>query len=134
MPNLPILGHPDGQSQANVQVAPGRSFVPFKPTPGQVLMYDLVPVGDMFRPVARVHDQCVLIGPMTVKRLRLGIEYKALRTLIVGGFVEGGQLLPRRWMVNLSSYFAHVERCKADPLFWEKPENLRRYRDARMIV
>lgn len=67
------------------------------------------------------------LTPSTVKSLALGCEYRSLRRLVVAGFVEGCKVSPGCWMFNVESYFAHVERVKNDPEFWDKDNPDRNY-------
>ncbi|PTY03910.1 hypothetical protein DB346_02940 [Verrucomicrobia bacterium LW23] len=46
------------------------------------------------------------------------VSRETLMRLIMGGFIEGIKVSPRVWLINLQSWFNHLDRCAADPEFW----------------
>jgi len=122
---LPVLGHPQGE--ISVEVAPNQKLVPLSPQPGQVLVHDLVPAGDFLRSVARVHDKFMRMTEDMTRKLGLGVSYSTLRRLVDAGFVKGAKIAPKTYVMSLASYYEHVKRCEADPEFWDRPENKKKW-------
>lgn len=121
--------HPLG---VTVEVVPGKRVVGLSDAAApRVAIADWLPVGDgSYKPIARIHTKLVRLTEEMPEKLGLGIGYRSLLRLMQAGFVDFEQPAPRTYLVNLQSYFDHVKKCKADPEFWERPENLKRYLQA----
>jgi hypothetical protein len=78
---------------------------------------DWQPAGDgTYRPIVRIHEAMVRV---TDAERVTGLPYLTLRRLIIAGFVKGAQLTPGNVLIDLHSFYEHVEKCK-DPEFWNK--------------
>ncbi|MGC3991682.1 MAG: hypothetical protein QM796_18725 [Chthoniobacteraceae bacterium] len=113
LPNQPARILP---GSFTIQIAPGQRYaeIPREQVPS-VGVLDWVPQGDgTYRPKARIHQlQVRLTEAARLLRLDKGI----LQRLSRAGFIEHLQVTPGNVLIDLPSYFAHVERCK-DPDFW----------------
>lgn len=112
-----------------VEIVPGKvAEQPALPQPPKMGFYTWIAQGGgLFKPQLQLRERYVRLTPSTVKSLALGCEYRSLRRLVVAGFVEGCKVSPGCWMFNVESYFAHVERVKNDPEFWDKDNPDRNY-------
>lgn len=63
----------------------------------------------------------------------LGLSYPTMRRLGFAGFIEVIKPSPSRMLINLDSYYNHLARVAEDPEFWDRPENLKAYAQAREI-
>jgi hypothetical protein len=52
------------------------------------------------------------------KALGMGDRMDTLYRLITAGFIEGIRVAPRVTLLNLKSWFNHVDRCAANSEFW----------------
>ena len=87
---------------------------------------DWQPAGDgTYRPIVRIHECFVRV---TDAERVSGIPYLTLRRLISAGFCKGSQPSPGNVLIDLHSYFDHVDACK-DPEFWT-PARREKYRQA----
>lgn len=110
-----------------IEVAPGQRVVDLaREDIPRVGVCDWMPAGDgTYRPVARIHE--LLIRVTEAERI-VRIPYLTLRRLVRGEFVKGVQITPGNVLIDLHSYYEHVENCK-DPEFWTEKKR-RRYSEA----
>lgn len=94
-------------------------------------MIEWVKIGpETYRSVVKTREQWVRLTPTIVKEMGLGIPYRCLIQLINAKFVEGQKASPGVWLFSLDSYAEHLQKCKADPYFWDKDhpdKNYERY-------
>lgn len=87
---------------------------------------DWQPAGDgTYRPIVRIHEAMVRV---TDAARVTGLPYLALRRLITAGFVRGDQPTPGNVLIDLHSYYDHVQATR-DPEFWTA-ERRQRYSEA----
>lgn len=79
------------------------------------------------RPIYRIYEREIRVSE--AEKI-LGIPRRTLLRLIIGGFVNGSQITPGYWQIDLVSWFDHVEAVRKDPEFWSREKNRRAYRDA----
>lgn len=79
---------------------------------------DLQPAGDgTYRPIVRLHEHWVRVADAA---RALGVPNWALRRLITAGFLEAMQPTPLCYMLNMHSWYEHVEAVRRDPEFWNE--------------
>jgi len=108
-----------------VQVAPNRfvSKGADLPAPPEQVLCDVVANGDGFyRLEPRTWERFERVDSSLCRKLGLGGRTDTLRRLIRGGFVGGARVAPKLYTINLSSYWAHYERCSEDPDYWSDPK------------
>jgi hypothetical protein len=100
-------------------------------TPPEMVLADVIDGGDGTRRVIpRSWEHLVPVTKDLSILLGLGGDTQTLRRLIRAGFVEGGRVAPRKYTVNIESYYAHLTRCGEEPDFWEDSKRLKAYREA----
>lgn len=84
---------------------------------------DWLPAGDgTYNPVLRLHAQHIRVS---IAAVVCDVHHLILRRLIRAGFVEGYQPSPCCCMINLHSYFDHLNRVAEDPEFWDEKRRAR---------
>lgn len=64
---------------------------------------------------------------------RLGLNKhnrKILHRLYLAGLVTMYRVSPQRYLLKLSTWEQHLRRMAEDPDFWDKPENIKKWRVA----
>ena len=76
-------------------------------------------------------EDYVLLDAAGLRRLGLTpAQDKLLRRLEYAGLITCHQITPRRRLLKLDTWRRHLANVDADPEYWEKPENRRRWRVA----
>lgn len=76
-------------------------------------------------------DEYVLLDANGLRRLGLTpSQEKLLRRMAYAGLIKTHQITPRRHLLKLSTWQQHLQNVEQDPEFWEKQENIRRWRVA----
>jgi len=80
-------------------------------------------------------EDYVLLDAAGLRRIGLGAsQEKLLRRLEYAGIIKCYQITPRRRLLAMSTWRAHLAALDADPEYWERPENRRRWRTACLAV
>jgi hypothetical protein len=112
-----------------IEIAPGEKCVPLpKEEIPEIAIARMQPVGDgTYRPVLITHEPLI---PVSLAAKLLHVPYYIPRRLARAGFIEIIEATPGRHVLNLASWFKHLEAVRADPDFWSREKNQRRYREA----
>ena len=90
---------------------------------------------DLARDAEGAERQWLLLDDKGLRMLGLGpTQMRTLDRLAHAGLIELYAISPRRKMLKLESWTAHLRRVAEDPEFWERPEMRRRWRLACMTV
>lgn len=121
---VPVHIQPQGRV---IQVAPDAASRKVADLPADLIprigLVDFQPAGDgTYRPIVRIHDSWIRVS---IAARAFGLRHMVLRRLITAGFVEAIQPSPGCWMMNLQSYFRHVEAVRNDPEFWNEQRRAR---------
>lgn len=80
-------------------------------------------------------EQYVLLDSNGLRRLGLTpSQEKLLLRLEYAGLIKTHKITPRRRLLSLSSWQQHLHAVDADPEYWEKPDNKRRWRTACLAI
>lgn len=76
-------------------------------------------------------EEYILLDSNGLKRLGLtASQEKLLRRMAFAGLIKTHQITPRRHLLKLSTWQQHLQNVERDPEFWERRENIRRWRMA----
>ena len=80
-------------------------------------------------------SEYVLLDEKGLRSLGVGPEQcKTLARLDHCGLIKIHSITPRRRLLDLATWRAHLEAVREDPEFWEKPHMRRRWRIACLAV
>jgi len=80
-------------------------------------------------------EEYVMLDAAGLKRLGLTpAQEKLLLRLEYAGKVRIHKITPRRRLLTLSSWKAHLAAVDSDPEYWDKPENRRQWRLACLAI
>jgi len=125
----PTLGEPQAKL---VEVAPGRfTLAPAGRRDPEVALCHVIPLGDG---EYKLMPECVTWARVTgalLKSMGLSSQWLTLYRLARAGFIELVRVAPHTYLLNLDSWFGHLQRCAEDEEFWEKGSaNREEYRRA----
>lgn len=73
----------------------------------------------------------VLLDDYGIKRLGLTPHSrKSLQRLYLAGMITMYRVTPGRFLLKLSSWHQHLERVEQDPDYWDRDENIKKWRVA----
>lgn len=115
-----------------VEIAPNKFVqLDLNLPPPEMVLCDVVPIpghAGHFKLSPRSWERLVRVTPELLDRL--GVDRMTLLRLIRSGFVDGARVVPRAYVVNLVSFFAHMKKCAENPDYWENPRILSEYKTA----
>jgi hypothetical protein len=82
-----------------------------------------------------ITQQYILLDAAGLRSLGLSSsQEKLIRRLEYAGCITIFRIAPRRRLLSLQSWNAHIDAVAGDPDFWDKPENKRRWRIACLAI
>lgn len=122
------------RQQDMVRVAPGvAGWIPAEGQRGRISKYVMCRWSEQsdgtYLPVP-LRWRMMQVGPRMIEALgftrgRQVIKNDTFRRLADAGFINLVQVSPKVWMLDLDSWFAHVEECLNDPEYWAEGSEAR---------
>ncbi|MEM9282097.1 MAG: hypothetical protein AAGA96_09740 [Verrucomicrobiota bacterium] len=113
-----------------IEITPGKlvADVPRTALPRYGIVEFRQQTDGSLRPHFVVHGQYRPSNAVFLESIGFEISESSFYRLIRGGFVEAVMLTPKKYHIDLESFFDHVESVR-DPEFWDE-ENCERFRTA----
>ena len=83
-----------------------------------------------YEPVLELRSALIPLSEWNPKRY--GCSKQTIQRLCIAGFVRGDMPGPGTLIIDLDSYYAHLDLVRTEPLFWNE-ERLARYSAARLL-
>lgn len=115
-----------------VEVAPGRfSLAPAGRRAPDVVLCRALPAENGTWRLCPENVTWARVNSELLTSIGMGRHFLTLYRLARGGFVEMVRIAPHTYLLNLDSWFNHLQRCAENPEFWEAGRgNREEYRKA----
>lgn len=114
------------------EVEPGKYLVsqPTVPPPLTGLHTWKKKADGCYEPVLELRSALVPLNEWNPRRY--GCSRQTIHRLCIAGFVRADQPSPSTFVVDLHSYYEHLDQVRSEPLFWNE-DRLARYSAARLL-
>lgn len=103
-----------------VEISPGRySLAPAGRRDPDVVMCRATPAGDGSWKLMPENVTWARVDSALLESIGLGRQFHTFMRLVRAGFIEVVPIAPHTSLLNLDSWFNHLQRCAEDPEFWE---------------
>jgi len=103
-----------------VEISPGRfALAPAGRRAPDVVMCRATPSGDGTWRLNPENVTWARVNSKLLESIGLGGQFKTFCRLWRAGFIEVIPIAPHTTLLNLDSWFNHLQRCAEEPEFWE---------------